>query len=600
MVDVADMIEGDYTIYCEIDFITIYCKKTKKYYSINRSNGEVKLIQIEPSSYQNKTEAYGIYGIIELEGSSYLAVITKGTFLDYFFQNPIIRIDALDYIPLCRRQMNDKMYKSNIEYLKMIESVLNMKCLYFSQFYNLTCRIQILFKLMGNNSEYDISKISDNRFFFNKKLIIPFEKSNFKDLINPVICGSISVRTMFISSKQSFQYLLISRKDVRRLGRRFLSRGIDLEGNVANFTETEQILIHHDESNTKFASYIILRGSVPVIFSQAPTLKYTPSISIKERRENQTPANIHLDELDRFYGKITIINLLNKKGSEERLGNAYEDVVSSKTNKPKFIWFDFHKECGTSKWNNLSLLLNLIKEDIDTFDFFMANIEMPGSKMNLGIFKQNDLIKTMCIQSGAFRVNCLDSLDRTNVVQSEIARTILFKKLFKINIIPKINVVAFEPFPHTSEEAFRTVWSDNGNNLSRIYSGTGAMKSDFTLTGKRTTYGIARDGILSVQRYFINNFTDGYYQDTLNLASGNINHKNYNIVHHKIFKRIQIIFIFVLAILFFLIRKITEYEGFIPKILNTSWLIQFILILLPSLYFFTKFFGKSLSDKATI
>ena len=36
--------------------------------------------------------------------------------------------------------------------------------------------------------------------------------------------------------------MIIARKEVCRLGARFYSRGIDKEGNVSNFVETEQIL----------------------------------------------------------------------------------------------------------------------------------------------------------------------------------------------------------------------------------------------------------------------------------------------------------------------------------------------------------------------
>lgn len=36
--------------------------------------------------------------------------------------------------------------------------------------------------------------------------------------------------------------MIIARKEVCRLGARFYSRGIDEEGNVSNFVETEQIL----------------------------------------------------------------------------------------------------------------------------------------------------------------------------------------------------------------------------------------------------------------------------------------------------------------------------------------------------------------------
>lgn len=46
--------------------------------------------------------------------------------------------------------------------------------------------------------------------------------------------------------------------------------------------------------------------------------------------------------------------------------------------------------------------------------------------------------------------------------------------------------------------------------MSSLYSGTGALKTDFTRTGKRTILGALNDGRNSLQRYYINNFKDGY------------------------------------------------------------------------------------------
>lgn len=44
------------------------------------------------------------------------------------------------------------------------------------------------------------------------------------------------------------------------------------------------------------------------------------------------------------------------------------------------------------------------------------------------------------------------------------------------------------------------------------YSGTGALKTDFTRTGKRTRKGMFEDGWNSAMRYLKNNFFDGARQ----------------------------------------------------------------------------------------
>ena len=56
--------------------------------------------------------------------------------------------------------------------------------------------------------------------------------------------------------------------------------------------------------------------------------------------------------------------------------------------------------------------------------------------------------------------------------------------------------------------------------MSQQYAGTGALKSGFTRTGKRTVGGLLDDGWKSAMRYYLNNFCDGRKQDALDLVSG--------------------------------------------------------------------------------
>jgi len=46
------------------------------------------------------------------------------------------------------------------------------------------------------------------------------------------------------------------------------------------------------------------------------------------------------------------------------------------------------------------------------------------------------------------------------------------------------------------------------------------LKNDFTRTGKRNTRGALNDGINSLTRYYLNNFRDGFRQDSYDLLSG--------------------------------------------------------------------------------
>lgn len=57
--------------------------------------------------------------------------------------------------------------------------------------------------------------------------------------------------------------------------------------------------------------------------------------------------------------------------------------------------------------------------------------------------------------------------------------------------------------------------------MSKAYSGTGALKADFTRTGVRSTKGLLNDGQNSIERYIRNNFFDVTRQDAFDLVLGN-------------------------------------------------------------------------------
>lgn len=155
--------------------------------------------------------------------------------------------------------------------------------------------------------------------------------------------------------------------------------------------------------------------------------------------------------------------------------------------------FDFHAECRKMQWHRLNILINRLAHEQD----------------EMGVFHVKSDGTVIATQSGVIRTNCIDCLDRTNVVQSMLARRSLQQVLEKLNIV-RVNqtiesITAFDSL-------FKNVWADNADLISVQYSGTGALKTDFTRTGKRTFQGLIQDGINSLTRYFKNNFLDGFRQ----------------------------------------------------------------------------------------
>lgn len=216
-----------------------------------------------------------------------------------------------------------------------------------------------------------------------------------------------------------------------------------------------------------------------------------------------------------------MVNLIDKKGSQQKIGNKFTELFSQLRDPAlNYTWFDFHGECKNMKWENLSKLVSIIEGDLQDHGYFMAQIDV-GLDARAQMTEQT--VRVMQEQKGVMRTNCMDCLDRTNVVQSVFSRKILHQQLFKLGVIQQPSGAPFEKFPiNDLELAFRHVWTDNADAISILYTGTPALKTDFTRTGKRSQAGALNDGQNSLTRYYINNFTDGYNHDCLDLSQGRI------------------------------------------------------------------------------
>jgi hypothetical protein len=83
----------------------------------------------------------------------------------------------------------------------------------------------------------------------------------------------------------SIHFALISRRSRFRAGTRYFKRGIDEEGHVANFNETEQIVTVDSpggEDTTARMSYVQIRGSIPLFWAEINNLRYMPDLQIMD------------------------------------------------------------------------------------------------------------------------------------------------------------------------------------------------------------------------------------------------------------------------------------------------------------------------------
>lgn len=430
---------------------------------LTEQDGKLQGIYADYTPTEPGIEIFGVLGALQLPSGYKLTCITQQTLVGSLSQAEIFAINECKVFPVSKANLDKESMETEEQMLELFQRALNGH-MYYSHGWDLT-----------NRQQNQLKKKINESFVWNKHLLTPFFGFPTNNVfLVPAISGFVNLKTL-----SSGTYALISRKKNTRPGVRFHSRGIDLDGNVSNFVETEQIFILGDE----IYSHVQIRGSIPVFWRQIVNGKYTPPVEMMNSNDSKRVFQIHMDEITKEYGESTLVNLVDKKGFEMMLSREFELLCIERNEKLKYIHFDFHKECRKMQYNRISILYD---------------------KLELSFFKTKNN-KVELNQNGIVRTNCIDCLDRTNVVQSYIAKKILNKW---INLKMEDEVV------------FQNLWADNADALSLLYSGTGALKTDFTRTGSRTKKGVFNDFLNSITRYVLNNYFDGRKQDGLYLMLG--------------------------------------------------------------------------------
>ncbi|XP_054477263.1 phosphatidylinositol-3-phosphatase SAC1-B isoform X2 [Anoplopoma fimbria] len=443
----------------------------------------------------------GLMGTIRLVAGMYLVVITKKKKVGDLLGHTVWKAVDFDIISYKKTilHLTDNQMQDNKAFLSMINNVLHTDGFYFATDYDLTHTLQRLANTSPEFQEMSLLERADQRFVWNGHLLREFiAQPELHKFVFPVLHGFITMKSGCINGKV-FDWIIISRRSCFRAGVRYYVRGIDSEGHPANYVETEQIV----QYNSAKASFVQTRGSIPFYWSQRPNLKYKPKPQINKTVNHLDGFQRHFDSQIILYGRQVILNLINQKGSEQPLELAFDKMVSSLGNGMiKYIAFDFHKECSRMRWHRLHILVDMVAEMQDEFGYFLVDADG----------------KVMLTQEGTFRSNCMDCLDRTNVIQSMLAQRSLQSQLRRIGVLHVGQQIEEQA---DFGKMFKNAWADNADACAKQYAGTGALKTDFTRTGKRTQWGLVMDGWNSMIRYYKNNFSDGFRQDSIDLFLGN-------------------------------------------------------------------------------
>ncbi|KAH7476615.1 Phosphatidylinositol-3-phosphatase SAC1 [Phytophthora ramorum] len=608
------------------------------------SGVDIEQLAAQPSEDAATVPIHAVYGVYTLLSGPYLAVVTDSRVVGSGPNSEkIYCILELTLLPVSAaahqsffKHASSREKQDEREYCRMLTTALASRTFYFSYDLDLTLSAQKRASASASSAAQRQSPFyarAEEDFFWNKPVLGRFIELELSDWIVPVISGFVKVIKKCDVNGQRCDILFFTRRSWRRVGTRFNVRGVDKDGCVANFAETEMLLV---KPSRAVCSYVQVRGSIPLYWDQMVTLKYMPRTRYAFSGHesvvdwNELAFRAHMDNLIQRYGHITCVNLIDKAGKsatvrdQAQLGSAFGKYVkkynllsksgdgtssvgsapaSSMPASPAFhslsprqhksmsislpsapasngsngfslsngggsaagsptsastassekgpgssgtptlqssvslpvreqpplqvavpsaptsisqlfaepvayVWFDFHHEYRKMAWHNLSKLLAEVEEQFTQYGWFECDGEG----------------RLISRQRGVFRVNCMDNLDRTNVVMSLFARRTILMALqlypFSSAGSDKGDTVLDSPYG-SFEVVFKNAWADNADYVSRMYAGTGALKTDFTRTGRRTIAGALQDGVNSVTRYYLNNFSDGVRQDTFDLLVGN-------------------------------------------------------------------------------
>lgn len=288
-------------------------------------------------------------GFVKFLESYYLILVTKRNKVAFISNHIIYTIkDTTIYKISAESSKNSNPLES--KYLKLFMNVDLSSNFYFSYSYDLTRSLQHNLsepKFVGENVDitteepldwncendkeermYAYRSTSRKKFVWNEFLLKPMQKKVlYKDWMLELVHGFINQSSISIFGLPIY-VCLIARRSKNFAGTRFLKRGANSKGDVANEVETEQIV---SGDGRKISSFVQMRGSVPARWSQdISKIVPKPPISLDIPDPFAETAGKHFARLLFHYGApIIILNLVKRKEKRKHESILTDEIISN-------------------------------------------------------------------------------------------------------------------------------------------------------------------------------------------------------------------------------------------------------------------------------
>ncbi|KAK4778072.1 hypothetical protein SAY87_018259 [Trapa incisa] len=513
----------------------------------NKYNGGLKL----------RTSCFGIIGFIKFLGPYYMLLITKRVEIGTICGHSVYTITGSEMIQIPNSSVlsNASLSDDENRYKKLLQVVDLKKDLFFSYSYNVMSSLQK--NLCDNKAE---QFPNETLFIWNEYLTREIHIKLGSTLWTVALVYGFFKQVNLSVSGQHFRVTLIARRSRYFAGTRYLKRGVNERGRVANDVETEQIVMEVVPKGypIRISSVVQHRGSIPLFWSQdCSPFNLRPDIILSKKDPNYEATLLHFENLSRRYGKpIVILDLIKTnevKPRESILHAEFSKAVSflnkgwSKENAIRFLHLDLNKCLRNSGAKHaLSVLCKLAKQALDLTGLFyhqvMADLhpgeeidngnctlpEIPSRIGNESISQtqernssddagENPRIEPMMLQNGVLRTNCIDCIDRTNVAQYAYGLVALGRQLHSIGLPEYPEIGLDDPLAMDLMGLYETM----GDTLAMQYGGSAAHNKIFCeRRGQWKPATQSQELLRIVQRYLSNTYKDPEKQDAINLFLG--------------------------------------------------------------------------------
>ena len=490
-----------------------------------------KLEETIEGGIEKKLTVFGLLGFIRFTSCYYLITITEFSQVAVIGGHSVFHIDGTELVPISNNYKKPDKYSIEAKLMATFQSLDLTKTFYFSYTYDITNTLQTnimreKLKAVNRNDIVIPSGIHDfnEMYMWNMNLLKPIFNciDTVYDWFQCIVHGFIDQVDISVLGK-TFYVSLIARRSHHFAGARFLKRGVNNQGFVANEVETEQIvtdmlLTSFHNSGTgyfdsdRFTSFVQHRGSIPLYWTQAASnLTAKPPIEINVIDPFFAPAALHFDRLFQRYGggAIHILNLIKTKEKtprETKLLKEFEECVQYLN-----TFLPMEKKILYKSWD----MSRASKLDGQHVIEFLEKYALQTVK-ETGIFHNSFDFKTTKVQEGVCRTNCIDCLDRTNAAQFVIGKRALGEQLKALGIVDNPYLEYDSDVVNILTELFH----DLGDTIALQYGGSHLVNTMETYRKINQWSSHSRDMIESIKRFYSNSFVDAQRQDAINLFLG--------------------------------------------------------------------------------